>query len=122
MICFQTLAAVTLPPVLGPVSIVVGVIIIGGIIVGIIYYNSKAKETLDLTAADHCHVKMTPVSGVQYNTVDCEGICKTTTCMLYSRPRGSEARWVRTTPGHQEDTTREYRCFCHDPNRKEGDF
>jgi len=90
--------------------------------VGIIYYNSKAKETLNLTPADHCHVKMTPISGVQYNTVDCEGICKTTTCMLYSRPKGSEARWVRTTPGHQEDTTREYRCFCHDPNRKEGDF
>ncbi len=122
MICFQTLAAVTLPPVLGPVSIVVGVIIIGGIIVGIIYYRHKANETVDLTAADHCHVKMAPVSGVQYNTVDCEGICKTTTCMLYSRPKGSEAKWVRTTPGLQEDTTREYRCFCHDPNRKEGDF
>lgn len=122
MICVQTLAAVTLPPVLGPVSIVAGVIIIGGIIVGIIYYNHKAKETINQTPADYCHVKLTPVSGVQYNTVDCEGICKTTTCMLYSRPKGSEAKWQRTTPGHQEDTTREYRCFCHDPNRKDGNF
>jgi len=122
MIYFQTLAAITLPPFLGPVSIGIGVIIIGGIIVGIIYYNHKAKETLTLSPADHCHVKMTPVSGVEYNTVDCEGICKTTTCMLYSRPKNTEARWQRTTPGNQEDTTREYRCFCHDPNRKEGDF
>ena len=117
---FLQLLQVTPPPVPPPAW--PPIIIIGGIVLilvelgGIFYYVKKSYDTLKAGPADYCHVKFE--SGVMGTTVTCEGVCKSGgNCDLYSRRKGTENAWKKTDKDQPEDTTLEYHCYCHDPNR-----
>jgi len=115
MINLYDLAAIVLPVWAGPATVVVGGVIIVGLVIGIIYYRHQANQVLEFGPNDYCHVKYNPADGKF--TVTCEGVCKTGQCDLYSRPKGTDKKWTPTEKDMPEDPAKEYRCFCHNPNR-----
>ncbi len=117
MIILQiSLNAIVVPVPVFYGGVIGGVILIGGLIIGIVYYNHKAKAVKEFDENDYCHVKYTKVSNGW--TVTCEGRpCEKGACNLYTRLKGTEARWKRIEKDLVDAPRYEYRCFCQDPNR-----